>query len=176
MLAWASCPARRTVKERSKAGAHASPARVCQPARSVRGARDARSLVVAVVRLDPAGAAAPFLTVPAWGGANGSGTSTHRPRSSRPGARSLITRTCHPSVHAHGARHPPASIAAPGRYPRGREREVLFSARFCGALSALDSPRPRPPPSQTRLPSSTGGARCRPTWTLAPPCRKKNPR
>jgi hypothetical protein len=38
MLAWASCPARRTIKERSKAGAHASPARVCQPARSVRGA------------------------------------------------------------------------------------------------------------------------------------------
>jgi hypothetical protein len=47
-----------------------------------------------------------------------------------PRARSLITCTCHPSVHAHGAHHPHAYVAALGQYPRGREREALFSARF----------------------------------------------
>jgi hypothetical protein len=64
----------------------------------VPGARDARSLAVAVVHLDPAGSgagnpvahkyhrtvrSAPHPLLPAWGGADGS-TSTHRLRSSRP--------------------------------------------------------------------------------------------
>jgi hypothetical protein len=40
---WDSCPACGTVKQRSKAGAHASQARGCQPARSVRPCPDQRS-------------------------------------------------------------------------------------------------------------------------------------
>lgn len=68
------------------------------------------------------------------------------PVRARPRARSLITRTCHPAVHAHGARHQAPVRRRQDAYPRGRSssspalRCCLLSARFPAAsLSSLST-------------------------------------
>lgn len=133
----------------------------------VPGARDARSLTVVVVRLDPTGSGvgSPSLTSPiVWSGQPRTPFCRHgvRPKAAAPAPtvrvlpapppRPVANYAHMPSVRPRTRRTPPICLCCCARtLPTQAGAGGPLLRALCAALSVLDSPRP--PPSHTRLPS-----------------------